>query len=99
MPPVLRLRSYTVRLHFVEPEEKRPGQRVFDVALGEQTVLKDFDIVAEARSPNVGIVKSFSGIRASDSITVSLTPADPQMETILCGIEIIAETAETQSRH
>jgi hypothetical protein len=75
----------------MEPDDKKPGERVFDVALGDQTVLKGFDIVAEAKSPNVGIVKTFSGVVASDSLTVSLTPADPKMETILCGIEIVAE--------
>ncbi|MCX5643997.1 MAG: PQQ-binding-like beta-propeller repeat protein [Phycisphaerae bacterium] len=84
-------KSYTVCLHFMEPDDKKPGERVFDVALGDVTVLKGFDIVAEARSPNVGIVKRFSGIRASDSITVSLTSAGPNTETILCGIEIVAE--------
>ncbi len=84
-------KPYTVCLHFMEPDDKKPGERVFDVALGDQTVLKGFDIVAEAKSPNVGIVKKFPGIVASDSLTVSLTPADPKMETILCGIEIIAE--------
>jgi hypothetical protein len=45
----------------------------------------------------VGIVKKFSAIPAADYITVSLTPADPNLETILCGIEIIAETPQTQS--
>ena len=88
-------RAYTVSLHFMEPEDKKPGERVFDVALGDQTVLKGFDIVAETKSPNVGIVRRFPGIRASDSLTVSLTPADPKMETILCGVEIVAETENT----
>ena len=89
-------RTYTVSLHFMEPEDKKPGERVFDVALGDQTVLKGFDIVAETKSPNAGIVRTFPGIRASDSLTVSLTPADPKMETILCGVEIVAETPSGQ---
>jgi outer membrane protein assembly factor BamB len=89
--PLPAPRSYTVSLHFVEPEGKQPGERVFDVALGDVTVLKGFDIVAETRSANVGLVKKFPGIRASDALTVSLTPAQPTMETILCGIEIVAE--------
>jgi hypothetical protein len=87
----LPTRSYTICLHFMEPDDKKPGERVFDVALGNRTVLKGFDIAAETRSPNVGIVKRFSGIRASDAITVSLTPAEPNMEPILCGIEIVAQ--------
>jgi hypothetical protein len=84
-------RTCTVHLHFVEPEDKKPGQRRFDVALNEKTVLKDFDIVAEAGSPNVGIAKTFRGIRTSDFVTVLLTPADAESETILCGMEIVAE--------
>lgn len=89
--PPSDLRHYTVCLHFVEPDDKKPGQRVFDVALGDQTVLRNFDIVAETKSPNVGLVKKFSGIPASDSITIALTPADPNTETIICGVEILAE--------
>lgn len=89
--PLPTPRSYTVCLHFMEPDDKKPGERVFDVALGNGRVLKGFDIVAEAKSPNVGLVKKFTGIRASDALTVSLTPADPSMEPILCGIEIVAE--------
>jgi len=89
-------RPFTVSLHFVEPDGKKPGERVFDVALGDMTVLKGFDIVAETRSPNVGLVRTFSGIRATDSITVTLTPAQPSMETILCGVEIVAETQSSQ---
>jgi outer membrane protein assembly factor BamB len=83
--------SYTVHLHFMEPRDKRPGERRFDVALNGQTVLEDFDIVAQAGSPNVGIVRTFQGIRASDFLTVSLTPADANSETVLCGIEIVTE--------
>jgi len=88
-------RSYTVRLHFLEPDKKQPGERRFDVALGDRTVLKDFDIAAEAQAADVGLVREFAGIRAAEYITVSLTPADPSIETVICGIEIVAETEET----
>ncbi|NLZ05772.1 MAG: PQQ-binding-like beta-propeller repeat protein [Phycisphaerae bacterium] len=83
--------GYTVHLHFMEPENKKAGERRFDVALNGQTVLEDFDIVAEAGSPNVGIVRTFKGIQTSDFVTISLTPTDACSETILCGIEIVAE--------
>ena len=56
--------------------------------------LKDFDIVAEARSPCVGIVKKFAGLRAAEFITITLTPVAPETETIICGIEIRAEDKE-----
>jgi len=84
-------RPFTVHLHFMEPEDKKPGERRFDVALNGKTVLQDFDIVAEARAARVGIVKTFRGVRASKAVTISLTPADENSETILCGVEIIAE--------
>jgi hypothetical protein len=84
--------SYTVRLHFVEPDGKQPGQRLFDVAIGGKIVLKDFDVAGEAQAPDVGIVREFTGIRTADHIVVSLTPADPHIETVICGIEIVAET-------
>lgn len=84
-------RSYTVRLHFMEPEDKKLGERRFDVTLNEKTVLENFDIVAEAGSPNVGIVRTFQGILASDFVTISLTPTDANSDTILCGVEIVAE--------
>ncbi|UCD50303.1 MAG: PQQ-binding-like beta-propeller repeat protein [Phycisphaerales bacterium] len=85
-------RIYTVRLHFIEPDGREPGQRLFDVAIGNKTVLKNFDIADEAQAPDVGIVKEFTGIRAADHIVVSLTPADPDIETVICGIEIVAQT-------
>ncbi len=91
-------RIYTVRLHFVEPDDKEPGERRFDVALNGQTVLADFDIVAEARSPNVGIVKTFQGIHVSDFVIITLTPADANSETILCGIEIVGRNTSVESR-
>jgi outer membrane protein assembly factor BamB len=83
--------NYTVSLHFVEPDAKQPGERVFDVSIGTRTVLKGLDIVAEAKAPQVGIVKTFPGIPVSEWLEISLTPADPKTETILCGIEIRAE--------
>jgi hypothetical protein len=84
-------------MHFCEPDGMKAGQRLFDVAIGDQTVLKDFDIAAEAQSPDVGIMKEFRGVRTSEFITVALTPADPSIETVICGIEIIAEGSD-QSR-
>jgi hypothetical protein len=84
-------RPYTVHLHFMEPEDRKPGERRFDVALNGKTVLKDFDIVAEAGSARVGIVKRFQGVRASEAVMISLTPADRDSETVLCGVEIVAE--------
>ncbi|HXG11654.1 MAG TPA: PQQ-binding-like beta-propeller repeat protein, partial [Gemmataceae bacterium] len=82
-------RCYTVRLHFVEPDRLKPGQRVFSVALQGQEVLKDFDIVKEAGGPNRALVKEFKGVKAANDLRVTLTPTAG--EPVLCGIEIVAE--------
>ena len=84
-------RRYTVRLHFSEPDKLREGQRVFDVAIQGNTVLEDFDIVKEAGAPNIGIVKDFSGMQAFDSIDISLFSKIGAVETVICGIELVAE--------
>ncbi|MHC4737404.1 MAG: outer membrane protein assembly factor BamB family protein [Planctomycetota bacterium] len=86
-------RPYTVRLYFVEPDPKTPGDRLFDVDLQGKTVCKALDIVKETVHPNIGLVKEFSKISAADSLSITLTPSDAAKtaETIICGIEIIAE--------
>lgn len=83
--------SYTVRLHFAEPDEKAEGQRVFDVMLEGRTVLPDFDIVKEAGARNVGIVREFRGIEVETSVRILLTPKTQDSETLICGIEVIQE--------
>ena len=84
-------KPYTVRLHFIEPDDIEPSRRVFNVALQGKTVLEDFDIIKETQSPDVGLMKEFTQVNISDALTVSLTPAAGDFETIICGIEIIAE--------
>jgi outer membrane protein assembly factor BamB len=86
-------RVYTVRLHFAEPDQVQPGQRVFDVALQGQTVLRGFDMVREAGGTRRALVREFKGVRVSKELTVTLTPAAdaPVKQAVLCGIEVRAE--------
>ncbi len=87
-------RLYTVTLYFVEPDEVSPGERVFSVALQGRQVLKDFDIVAEARRANHMIVKEFKGISVRGDLTVTLRPSASAKNsaTALCGIAVTNET-------
>jgi len=89
----LEERFYTVRLHFVEPDEAEPGQRVFNVAIQGQKVLRDFDIAKEAGGVNRAIVKKFTRIKGKESLTLALTPAKSAnvREPVICGIELVAE--------
>jgi hypothetical protein len=84
---------YTIRLYFVEPEELRPGERVFDVQLQGQPVLRKFDIVAEAGGRLCGVVKEFHGVTVLDRLAIALSwPLDQKLGSILCGVEMIRES-------
>ncbi len=48
-----------VSLYFSEPVFTEKDKRVFDVEINGQTVLKDFDIIAEAGGQNSAVVKTF----------------------------------------
>jgi outer membrane protein assembly factor BamB len=84
-----RERTYTVRLHFAEPDQATAGQRVFHVGLQGKEVLKDFDIVKEAGGPLRGVVKEFRGVRVKKDLTVTLSPSAGV--PVLCGVEVTAE--------
>jgi outer membrane protein assembly factor BamB len=86
-------RTFTVRLVFADPDNRKAGERVFDVALQGKVVLTDVDVVKEAGGPRRSIVKEITGVQATAQLVLRLTPSvratDPQ--PILSGIEIIAQ--------
>jgi len=86
-------KAYNVALHFVEPDDNKPGQRLFDVTLQGKVVLRNFDIVKEAGAPKIGVVKKFANIKAANELTINLMPAptNNNSKTVICGIEITAE--------
>jgi len=81
---------YTVRLYFAEPENMKPGERVFSIGLQGRELLQDLDIVKAAGGKMRGIVREFRGIRAGETLTLSLTAKSGS--TILSGIELLLET-------
>jgi outer membrane protein assembly factor BamB len=85
---------YTVRLHFVEPEELSPGQRVFGVSLQGLPVLENFDPVQAASGRYRIVVKEFNGIIIEDALEVAFRRAPGSSAgPVLSGIELIAELA------
>ncbi|HLY75386.1 MAG TPA: malectin domain-containing carbohydrate-binding protein, partial [Planctomycetota bacterium] len=78
---------YTVRLHFAEPDGLGPGERIFDVALQDQPVLKSFDIAREAGGPDRGLVKEFT---VAASTQIKLTAVPRKSVPLLCGLEVFA---------
>jgi outer membrane protein assembly factor BamB len=77
---------YLVRLHFVEPDGLAPGQRLFDVRIQGQEVLKDFDIAKEAGGPNRALVREFTADAARD-LKIKFVPR--RSAALLCGLEVI----------
>lgn len=82
-------KNYTVRLYFLEPDDKQPGQRIFDVYLQAQPVLQKLDITQQAGGGNNAIVREFKEVKASTNLQLELKPSVGR--TLLSGIEIIAE--------
>ena len=84
--------SYTVRLGFSALPGDKVGQRVFDVKLDGETVLKDFDIVKETGKPDSAVWKEFPrSIR--ENLVLELVPKDakptPDQMPLINGIVIL----------
>jgi outer membrane protein assembly factor BamB len=79
---------YRVRLHFAEPDEVGPGERVFDVAVGERDALTGFDVRREAGARLRAVVREFEVAGEPGTIEIALTPKVG--EPVLCGLEVLA---------
>jgi hypothetical protein len=86
--------TYTVKLYFSELENRKPGERLFDISIQNKKVTTGFDIVAEAGKPDKEVVKSFHGIKAGQSLKVDLVPV--RGNTLISGIELIQESLTVQ---
>ena len=84
-------RPYTVRLYFAEPDEINPGQRIIDVAIQNQKVLDDFDIIKEANGQYKSVVREFNGIMVKDDLVLNFSASNNGEAPLICGIEILGE--------
>lgn len=85
-------RTFTVRLHFAELKDVRPGERVFDVKIQDRTVIEDLDVASEAGGCRKALTREIKGIRAVDTISMGLVPsADSKRPAILSAVEIEQE--------
>lgn len=85
--------TYTVRLHFAEPDELKAGDRVFSVMLQGKLALDRFDMVAETNKSRRAIVKEFRGITVSGELRIRLK-SDLNRLPILCAFEAIRESGK-----
>jgi hypothetical protein len=84
--------SYAVRLHFVEPDDAGPAERVFGVRLQGRQVIARLDVAEAAGGRWRGIVREFRGVRVTRTLTVDLEPAgETRRGPVLCGLEVRAE--------
>ena len=92
--PATAPRRFTVRLHFAELDDVKPGERVFDIKLQGNTVLKDFDI-AKAAGVRAALVKEFKHIEAGDSLTVEFSSSATELTRknapIISALELLDE--------
>jgi hypothetical protein len=89
--------KYSIRFYFVELEDKKNGERVFDIHVQDEPFLINFDIAYEAGGSNRDIVKTISDVNVEDILKIKFTPSQlsPKCQTILSGIEILAEDSES----
>jgi outer membrane protein assembly factor BamB len=87
--------DYVVRLAFSDPDNDRPGARVFDVKLQGKTVLEAFDVAKEAGGSDRAVVKEFAGIEVTENLLIELLPktadSSPGKTPILQAVEIIRQ--------
>jgi hypothetical protein len=86
--------SYTVKLYFSELEDKKPGDRIFDIAIQGVKVTDNLDIVKEAGKPDRELIKIYHGIRAGSALKVELKPETGN--TLISGIEIIQDVVSAK---
>jgi outer membrane protein assembly factor BamB len=90
--------TYTVRLYFMALENDQPGQRVFDVKLQNQTVLKDFDLVARAGGTQRAYMTELHDIAVTGNLVLELVPAitgaDAAHQPLLSAIEVVRSNSK-----
>ncbi|MFM9964606.1 MAG: PQQ-binding-like beta-propeller repeat protein [Planctomycetaceae bacterium] len=86
-------RKYLVRLHFAEPDDLQPGDRIFAIHLQGKRTLASLDVAKEAGGRYRALVKEFAGIQVGDELVVELLPDNNSKHptTLLSGLEIQAE--------
>jgi hypothetical protein len=86
-------RKYTIALHFLEPDDVQPGERLFDVSLQGKPVIESLDVAREAGGKNRSLVRIFTGVEVREHLSIDLawTPESKVKACVLSGVEIKAE--------
>jgi hypothetical protein len=65
--------QYTIEMGFCEGYCSKEGERVFDVQINDQNVLKNFDITKEAGGTHRAVMRTFKAKPRNGRITIDLT--------------------------
>ncbi|MCA9121030.1 MAG: PQQ-binding-like beta-propeller repeat protein [Planctomycetaceae bacterium] len=79
---------YTLRLYFAEMDDD-PSPRRFTIAVGQQTLVADLDVIKEAGGAMQSIVRETNSLSVGSELRVDLTELTGK--TLLSGIEVIRE--------
>jgi hypothetical protein len=84
----------TLRLYFTEPEDDRPGQRVFDVLLDGKPAIENLDVFRESGGKRSTLVRELadvmlSGRKLGRPPAIELTLRTRKGTPLLCGVEIL----------
>jgi outer membrane protein assembly factor BamB len=88
-------KRYRVTLHFAELDDVAVGDRVFDIQLQGQTVVRDFDPVASAKGRRRAVSQTFESVAAERTLEVRFPQRDVDgsrnLAPILSAIEAVRE--------
>ncbi len=79
-------RRYDVRLHFIEPDAVRSGERVFSVAVEGRSAVVDLDVAKAAGGPGRPLVRELKNIEVQGPLDLSFTAS--RGKPVLCGVEV-----------
>jgi outer membrane protein assembly factor BamB len=81
--------AYTVTLHFAEPQEVQPGERLFHVYLQGEMVLEDFDVVKAAGVTRRALIKRFADIKIDGDLEIRMQSSTEATikSPVLCGFQ------------
>lgn len=79
--------TYSVKLYFLEPGESvNRGDRVFNVSLQGETVLENFDIIAESNGTHRPLIKEFLDVPIGQTLLIEFQSKN--QSALVCGVEI-----------
>ena len=93
--PVTQGETYEVRLYFIEQysQAQDVGDRVMDVSLEGQTVLNDYDIVAEA-GYKTGTKENFTVTASDGTLDLSFAQDGGTHNPLMYGVEIVKQSPD-----